>query len=117
VVSYGFGVSWLVNDEGAVLASLEIAETRRTRRHGLLGRGGLEGALLLRPARSVHTMGMKFPIDVALCDRDMVVLKLVTAAPQRIVFPVRGAYCAVEAEAGSFERWGLQLGHRLEVRG
>ena len=37
---------------------------------GLLGRDGIEGALLLRPARSVHTLGMRFAIDVAFCDAD-----------------------------------------------
>ncbi len=107
----------MLNDDGAVLASLELAESRRDRRRGVLGRPGLEGALLLRPARSVHTIGMKFAIDVALCDRELVVLKLVTASPYRVVLPVRHAHCAVEAEAGSFERWGLQLGNRLEVKG
>ena len=33
-----------------MVASLEVADTRRTRRRGLLGRDGIEGALLLTPA-------------------------------------------------------------------
>jgi uncharacterized membrane protein (UPF0127 family) len=108
-------VSWLLNDEGSVLASLEIAETRPTRRRGLMGRDNFEGALLLRPARSVHTFGMAFTIDVALCDRDMTVLKFVTVPPRRLVLPVARAYCAIEAEAGSMARWNLSPGDQLEV--
>ena len=67
-------MSWLVCD-GTVLASLEIADTRATRRRGLLGRDGFEGALLLRPVRSVHTIGMRFPIDIAWCDDTLTVLR------------------------------------------
>ena len=53
---------------------------------GLLGRDGIEGALLLRPARSVHTFRMRFAIDVAFCDRDLRVLRVVThgAQPGRV---------------------------------
>ena len=50
---------WLVSD-GRVLASLEVADTRRTRRKGLIGRDGIEGALLITPARSIHPLGMRF---------------------------------------------------------
>ena len=64
---YGDGVAWLLRD-GDVLASLEVAATRSARRRGLLGRDHLEGALLLERTRSVHTLGMRFPIDVAFLD-------------------------------------------------
>ncbi|RPI09277.1 MAG: DUF192 domain-containing protein, partial [Actinobacteria bacterium] len=65
-------MAWLVRG-GEVLASLEVADTRATRRKGMLGRDGIDGALLLVPARSVHTLGMRFDIDVAFLDRDGVV--------------------------------------------
>ncbi|HLG91795.1 MAG TPA: DUF192 domain-containing protein, partial [Acidimicrobiales bacterium] len=64
---------WLLR-QGQVLASLEVAESLPERIRGLLGRDGVQGALLLRPARSVHTLGMRFAIDVAFCDRDMKVV-------------------------------------------
>ena len=70
-------MAWLVRD-GDVLAAAEIAATARARRRGLLGRDGVEGALVLRPCRHVHTVGMRFPIDVAFCDADGVVLRTVT---------------------------------------
>jgi uncharacterized membrane protein (UPF0127 family) len=108
-------VPWLLRDD-EVLASLEIATSMTDRSRGLLGRDGIEGALLLRPARSVHTVGMRFDLDVAFCDAELVVLDTVTMARWRLGLPRRGACCVLEAEAGAFERWRLRPGDRLEVR-
>ncbi|MFM7616199.1 MAG: DUF192 domain-containing protein [Actinomycetes bacterium] len=107
---------WLVRD-GSVLASAEVASGRRSRRRGLLGRSGIDGALLLRPCRQVHTIGMRFSMDVAFCDRDGRVLRVATLRPGRVSRPVRRAAFAIEAEAGSFGRWGLAVGDVVEVRG
>lgn len=106
---------WLVAD-GRVIASLEIASSGRDRRRGLLGRDGIEGALLIERARSVHTVGMRFPIDVAHCDGEMRVLRVKTMPTGRMGRPVRGARCVIEAEGGSFRRWGVEPGVELEVR-
>lgn len=105
---------WLVH-EGEVLASVEEARTRRARRRGLLGRERCDGVLRLR-ARSVHTFGMGFPIDVAFCDLDGVVVRIVTVPPNRVTRPLLRAPVALEAEAGAFRRWGVKAGDRLEVR-
>ena len=106
---------WLLRD-GEVLASLDLARTRRERSKGLLGRDGIEGALWLEPARSVHTVGMRFPIDVAFCDADLVVLRVVTMRRYRVSRPVLKARAVVEAEAGTFARWNLQPGDQLELK-
>jgi uncharacterized membrane protein (UPF0127 family) len=108
-------VAWLLRD-GEVLASLEVADTRSTRRRGLLGRDGVEGALLLVPARSVHTLGMRFPIDVAWLDEELDVLRTARLARHRVSRPVRHSHAVLEAEAGSFARWGLRVGDHLEWR-
>lgn len=107
-------MSWLACD-GTVLASLEVADTHRTRLKGLLGRPGIEGAMLLRPARSVHTIGLRFSIDVAWCDEEMVVLRTATVGRNRITRPVWASVAVIEAEAGSFERWGLRVGDQLDI--
>jgi uncharacterized membrane protein (UPF0127 family) len=107
---------WLLRD-GNVLASLEVAEGSRSRARGLLGRDGFEGALLLKPAMSVHTIGMRFPVDVAYCDRDLNVLAVVHAMrPWRVAVPRVRARVVIEAEAGSFERWRLAVGDSLEIQ-
>jgi uncharacterized membrane protein (UPF0127 family) len=106
---------WLVSD-GRVLASAEVAATRAERRRGLLGRDGLDGAVLLQRTRWVHTIGMRFPIDVAYLDADGNVLKTVRMGRHRVGMPVPKAKSVVEAEAGAFGRWGLHVGDAIEVR-
>jgi len=108
-------VPWLLR-EGEVLASLEVARSRRDRLQGLLGRDGIEGALLLEPARSVHTIGMRFPLDVAFCDADLTVVKVVRMGRHRMSLPVLRARSVIEAEAGAFARWELHPGDKLEVK-
>ncbi|MEO6989277.1 MAG: DUF192 domain-containing protein [Aquihabitans sp.] len=108
-------MAWLLRD-GEVLANLKVASSRADRRQGLLGIDGFEGALLIERARSVHSIGMRFPIDVAFCDQDMVVLKTRRLRPHRVLAPVLRARQVIEAEAGMFAHWELGAGDRLEVR-
>jgi uncharacterized membrane protein (UPF0127 family) len=108
-------MAWLLRDD-EVLAALEVAESFRERSRGLLGREGFEGALLLRPAHQVHSFGMRFPLDVAFCTDDMVVVRTVRLRPRRITRPSVRSRCVIEAEAGAFGRWRLEPGDQLEVR-
>lgn len=107
-------MAWLVRD-GDVIAPCELAETPARRSKGLLGRDGIEGSMLLRPARSTHTLGMRFAIDVAYLDRSMTVVRTVGVVPNRLCRPVWSARAVLEAEAGSFALWDLRVGDRLEV--
>jgi uncharacterized membrane protein (UPF0127 family) len=109
-------MAWLVSD-GRVLASAELAGDRRARSRGLLGRDGLEGALVLQPCKWVHTIGMRFPIDVAYLDGDGVVVKTVHMRRHRFGVPVFGARWVIEAAGGAFARWGLRVGDVVELRG
>lgn len=108
-------MAWLLR-EGEVLASLEVAATRSARRRGLLGRDGIDGALLLRPARSVHSIGMRFPLDVAWCDRELQVVRIARLTPYRMTRSVLRARAVLEAEAGAFARWNLAVGDQLELQ-
>jgi len=108
-------MAWLLKND-QVLAHVEIADSFGARLKGLIGRRDLEGAILIRPARSVHTVGMRFPIDVAYCDKEMRVLSTLTMRPLRLGWPRPKARAVVEARAGAFERWGLEAGDTLEVR-
>lgn len=97
------------------VAPLEVATDRRARARGLLGRDGIDGALLLRRTGSVHTVGMRFAIDVALCTADLEVVAVRTLPPGRLTLPRSGVRAVVEAEAGAFARWHLHPGSRLSV--
>ncbi len=108
-------MAWLVRGDD-VLAAAELAETRRARRRGLIGRDGVEGAFVLRRCRNVHTFGMRFPIDVAFCDRAGVVVHVATLRPWRVSKVVPRAAFVIEANEGSLDRWGLRVGDEVEVR-
>ena len=99
-----------------VLAPAEVADSRSARRRGLLGRDGVDGALVLTPARAVHTLGMRFDLDVAYLDAGGRVLDLHRLPRRRVALPRWRARSVLEAEAGSFERWSLRVGDVLEVR-
>lgn len=101
--------------QGEVIAPAEIACTRTARRRGLLGRDTLDGAFVLA-ARSVHTVGMRFAIDVAFCDDDLVVRRIVTLAPGRATRIHRRGAVAIEARAGQLDRWGVRVGDALGLR-
>jgi uncharacterized membrane protein (UPF0127 family) len=106
---------WLCRGE-EVLASAEVADTRATRRRGLLGCDSVDGALVLTPARAVHTIGMRFDLDVAYLDGDGTVVDCHRMRRRRVGLPRFRARSVVEAEAGAFDRWALRPGDRLEVR-
>lgn len=73
--------------EGGRLVPLELAVSYRARTRGLLGRDGVDGAVLLSPATSVHTFRMRFPLDVAYLDRHLRVIALHTVPPNRLTAP------------------------------
>lgn len=106
---------WLVR-EAKVLASLEIPLSRKGRAFGLLGRDKIEGAMLLRPARSVHSIGMRFDLDIAFLDANGVVIRTLRLHRNRITPPVWRARSVLEAEAGSFGLWEVKIGDEMEIR-
>jgi uncharacterized membrane protein (UPF0127 family) len=94
-----------------------VADTFWTRLRGLVGRKELaesEG-LLIRPAGSVHTFFMRFPIDVVFLDREDAVVKVVPALPPRRLAAARRARRVLELSAGLCARKGLAVGERLEL--
>jgi uncharacterized membrane protein (UPF0127 family) len=82
---------------------------------GLLGRKELprgEG-MLLRPAASVHTAFMRFPIDVVFLDKELHVLKVAHSVPPWRVASCRGAKAVVELSAGECSRRDMEEGDEL----
>jgi len=107
-------VPWLIRG-AEVLASLDVAETRSQKRKGLLGKSDYTGVLMLR-TRSIHTIGMRFPIDVAVCDSQGVVLSLKTIPPGRVVAPRFRETVMFEAQAGTLRDLNVKPGDHLEMR-
>jgi len=102
--------------DGRVVAPLAVAESARSRRRGLLGTSGVDGALWITRCPSVHMMGMRYPIDVAVLDRGgIVLLRATLPAPFGLTRPRLRAASTVEAAAGAMTAWGVEVGSRLEI--
>ncbi|MFD9715181.1 DUF192 domain-containing protein [Streptomyces sp. NPDC059076] len=110
----GKGVLWVPGNEAL---PLEIAASRGTRRRGLLGRPGIDGALLITRCSGVHTFQMQFTIDVAYLDGDLKVVDVHTLKPGRLGRPRLRARHVLEAEGGSMAAWGVSKGVHLRVDG
>src|SRR5262245_60043153 len=98
-----------------VAATVEMADTRATRRRGLLGRDSLDrsAALMLLPCFSVHTAFMRFPIDVVFVNREGVVVRVVSdMGPWRIAGSWR-AHAAIELAGGTLRARDVRPGDRL----
>lgn len=92
--------------------TVRIADSFVTRGLGLLvgkALGDGEG-LLIAPCSAVHTVGMRYPIDVVFLDRQARVLKVCPAVRAgRMRFRLR-AHAVLELRAGAAGRQGLTPG-------
>jgi uncharacterized protein len=92
-----------------------LADRMLPRMRGLLGRRNLERneGLLLRPAPSIQTFFMRFPIDVVFLDQDLTVLKIRKhMGPWRTAARFR-ARSVLELASGECDRLRLELGDQL----
>jgi hypothetical protein len=107
---------WLIR-EGDVLA---VVEDRRKGWHS-----SLQGALVLTGPALVHTFAGSPGLDLAWCRNATLedgvagfrVSRISAVAPRRAAPPRLGRGALVVAPVGTFERWRLQVGDCLEVRG
>jgi uncharacterized membrane protein (UPF0127 family) len=94
-----------------------VAGTAVARARGLLGRRELPSGegLLLWPASSIHTLFMRFPIDVVFLDRNLAVRKVGPGVrPWRVAFGL-GSHAVFELAAGECEQRGIARGDRLTL--
>jgi uncharacterized membrane protein (UPF0127 family) len=104
---------------GSVIASVvEPALDSKSRRKGLLGRDGLadDHALVLAPCGAVHTIGMRFPIDVLFVAADGCVVKVVEHLRTWRMAAALQACITVELAAGSVRRTSILTGDRLSIQ-
>ena len=84
---------------------------------GLLGRKELPSGegILLRPAGSVHTFFMRFPIDVVFLDRDLRVVSLAEDVAPWKLRGARGAKAVLELASGECARREIRVGDQLAL--
>ncbi len=95
---------------------VERADTFMTRLIGLMGRKGLahDQGMWISPCKSIHTMWMRFPIDVVFLDKELrVVAVRERLAPWRATPFIKTASSVLELSAGAVVRTGLAAGDQL----
>jgi len=100
---------------GGIL-SVRLADNLVTRGLGLLvGRPLTAGeGLLIAPCASIHTVGMRYAIDVVFVDRRARVLRVYPDVRAGRVRIARGARGALELRSGVAAQHGLTSGVRLQ---
>ncbi len=108
----------LDDEDGAVIATLRAAEGPLERTIGLLGRRQLDAGegLILRRCGAIHTIGMRFAIDVVFLDAQWRVVNAVSAVPpNRPLVLCPGARTTIELGAGTLARVAISRGDRLRL--
>jgi uncharacterized membrane protein (UPF0127 family) len=85
---------------------------------GLLGKSGLEagGGLWIKPSSGVHTIGMKFTIDVIGLDKNHKVIKVWKRLPPYRLTTVHWKMSSViELPAGRIDECEVQVGDVLSI--
>ncbi|MCL2491491.1 MAG: DUF192 domain-containing protein [Coriobacteriia bacterium] len=99
-------------------AQREYAETWFTRLRGLLWTDSnvwMSKQLVLRPCQSIHTIGMRYPLDIAFIDRrHRVVASYTDIPPNRVVVGPGEAQIAIERPTQDTD-W-YQVGERLHLK-
>jgi len=98
--------------------NLSVADTLYARMKGLLGKRSLPSGegLWIKPCNSVHTIGMKFPIDVVFLDKENRVVGLAkTLRPNRISRFYSSASSVIELPAGTIDAADMAKGDHIEV--
>ena len=102
---------------GVVCEHGVLADTPLRRMKGLLGRRSLlpGDGLLLKPAGSIHTWFMRFPIDAVFLDGDLRVVDVRHDVKPWRTAVRRGAKCVLELGSGEAALRGVTPGERLRV--
>jgi uncharacterized membrane protein (UPF0127 family) len=100
---------------------LSVAQTHWTRLRGLLGTSegdfGNGRGLWIRPCRGVHTLAMRFPIDVVYLDRAGQVVHLERNLQPWRFSPVRlQASSVLELPSHTVARTETALGDKIEIK-
>ena len=90
---------------------LLVAADRRARRRGLARLDALpaDHALLITPCRSVHTIGMRFALDLLWLDGDGAIVRVDEAVAPWRLRSCRRARSVIEVTAGAGERYAAAL--------
>ncbi len=108
-----------VNNQ-TLIPKCSIADTFFPRLCGLMGKNSMNSdeAILFPSCSSIHTLFMRFPIDVVFINRSGEVVEVVEALrPWRWCFPRLGVRHTLELKALRAREVGIHAGIRLSCEG
>ena len=112
-------VSIIDSTRGCLIGSeITVAETSISRMVGLLPKSSLGRGqgLWIRPSSGVHTIGMRFIIDVIGLDKQLRVVKLWrNLVPHRITAISWNIRSVIELPAGNIDECGVSVGDQLQI--
>ena len=100
-----------------------VFETPEERAQGLQYRSPIEPDTLfifpdIRAGALFHSRNVREPFDLAFLSMGDIILYKATITPEDgIAVAPQGTWSAIEAKAGSFDRWGFVEGFRVRVPG
>ena len=107
--------------KGTILGErIGVADSSLSRMAGLLGKSGLAPAtgLLIVPSQAVHSIGMRFPIDVLFMDRNW---RVIHVQPSMVPYRISGlhwrARCVLELPVGAIAETCTSVGDELRIEG
>lgn len=105
--------------KGTVLGGrVGVADTSLSRMVGLLRHSSMEAGsgLLIVPSQAVHTVGMRFPIDVVFVDKR---LRVIHVQPSLVPYRLSGlhwrARCVLELPTGTIAETRTSVGDELQI--
>lgn len=103
-----------------IALNAKIAKGFLQRLRGLIGRKKLEEgeALWIKPCNSIHTIGMRFAIDVIFLDKDNNIIAIKkNLKPNRLTRIYLRASSVLELPAGTIDTTDTKIGDSVKIVG
>jgi len=107
----------VLKDEMILFNHIRIAESFYEKLVGLLKDKVLDSqqGLLLNGCKQVHTIGMKFPIDVIFLNKEGVILHFENnMLPRQMSKYIKRAFYCLELKSGAIQEHDLKLNDHIE---
>ena len=102
-----------------IIATLKFANSYFSRLKGLMFKKKLDYVLVLKPksnlriSSSVHSLFMRFAIDLVFLDNKKKVVEVAKLSPWKFYIPKRSADYILEMKQGSIEKYQIAIGDKL----
>lgn len=97
---------------------IKMADTYFSRLIGLIGKKQMDKneGLLLKKCKSIHTIGMRYNLDLVFMDKTGKVLKCVEGIKPFRAASAKGAYYALELNQGVIQIQGIKVNEQLKLQ-